>query len=294
MTQTIETLAHWYFTDCQARNLQVRTIEFYRGKLCYLVEALGSKAPEEVTIQELRALAVQLRTERQWSDQQTNHFIGVVRQFYHYLLNEELIDKNPAARFKKMRQERRLLDIPSKEDILRLLKLLPNDFKGIRDKTFMLCLLDTGIRLSEALGLTMENVDMQHLRLTVFGKGRKEAVVPFSTVLARTFAKYLPKRAKYAQCDALWVSRQGTPITLNYTTYMLHTYGDMAGIDHLHAHQFRHLFATEFLRGGGNPQMLQMILRHTSPVVTQRYLHLTDTDTAEAHKSASPLVRWKI
>jgi integrase/recombinase XerC len=289
---TVSTLANWYFTDCALRNLQPHTLRFYQQKLTYLVQAHGDRAPDTVTVQELRDLTATLQRERHWSAQQTNHFITVVKQFYNYLLAEELAEVNPSAKLKKLRLAEKLPTILTQANVQGVLAVIPANFTGTRNRAMILTLLDTGIRLNELLCLTVADVDFPYRQLRIQGKGRREALVPFSVALARVLVKYLAHRDKYALTDALWVSRQGSPVSADYVTHMLRAYGDDAGIPHLHAHLFRHTFATEFLRNGGNPQMLQRILRHTSPVVTQRYIHLTETDTSTAHKTASPVEKW--
>ncbi|VVB54294.1 Tyrosine recombinase XerA [uncultured archaeon] len=294
MRQPLVTLATWYYTDCEARNLQPKTILFYHQKLVYLLDAFGDSTPEDLTVHNLRALAVTLRQTREWSAQQTNHFITVVKQFFNYLLAEDLAEVNPSAKLKKIKMEERLPTILTQADVQRILEVIPSNFTGLRNRTMILTLLDTGLRLNELLCLTVPDVDFAHLQLRVQGKGRREALVPFSLALTRVLSKYLPQRDKYALTEALWVSRQGEAVTTDYVTHMLCKYGNDASIPHLHAHLFRHTFATEFLRNGGNPQMLQRILRHTTPVVTQRYIHLTDTDTSVAHKTASPLEKWQL
>jgi integrase/recombinase XerD len=67
-----------------------------------------------------------------------------------------------------------------------------------------------------------------------------------------------------------------------------------AGVQKVYAHRFRHTFATEYLKNGGSPQMLQRILGHTTPLMTQRYVHITDTDAKKNHQIASPVERYGI
>ena len=104
-TLTLATLATWYFNYCEARNLQPNTVRFYRDKLRYLIAAHGDATPDALTTQHLRLLMVTLSKERPWSTQQTNHCIRVVKQFYNYLVNEELTERNPAKRLEKLREE---------------------------------------------------------------------------------------------------------------------------------------------------------------------------------------------
>ena len=78
---TLTTLATWYYTYCEVRNLQPQTIYFYRQKLRHLIDAYGDMTVDALTVQHLRQVTLTLRKERKWSTQQTNHFITVVKQF---------------------------------------------------------------------------------------------------------------------------------------------------------------------------------------------------------------------
>lgn len=292
--QTLDTLAVWYFTYCEAKNLQPRTLYFYRQKLRYLLAAYGDRTPETVSLQELRQLTVTLQKDRKWSTQQTNHFVTVCRQFFNYLVTEELTDVNPTKRLEKVRQEKRLPQTLRQEDMAKLLQVAPATFSGLRNRIMMLTLLDTGLRLAELLTLDVHDMDLVLLQFRVFGKGRKERLVPFSSALAKHLAKYLPQRAHYAACDALWVNLEGQRVSPHYFAHTLRDYSATAKVvPSAHAHLFRHTFATEFLRNGGNPQMLQRILGHTTHAITQRYVHITDVDACANHRAASPLEKWQ-
>jgi len=288
-SESLETYVNWFFLHCLAKNLAAGTMRFYRQKLCYLVAAYGDATPDIITLHNLRQLVVSLKTARAWSVSQTNCFIRAVRTFFNYLEHEELILTNPARRLEKLREEVRFPDVLSKAQIQALLEATAESFAGFRDRAIILTLLDTGLRLSELFGMTLESVDFQSLQIRVFGKGRKERFVPFSATLGKLLVKYKTLRG-HAESNAFWVNKDGKPLTPSYFVNFLRIYSRRAGINpSVHPHRFRHTFATEFLRNGGSPLTLQRILGHTTQAMTARYTHLTDTDAAASHRTASPL-----
>ena len=289
----LRVLAEWYLTDCEARNLQPDTLSFYRIRLGYLLEHLGERKPAEVSCAHLRVTLTYLKENRHWSVQNTNHCVQVWKGFFNYLENEGFTETNPARRLQKLKQESKFPKPYTQEELCALLKAAGRTFNGFRDKTMMLVLLDTGVRLAELVSLTVEDVDLGQGVIRVFGKGRKERFVPFQGTVRRVLLRYLVFRGK-PSTEALWVTVNGTPLREDSFQYQLRVYGSRAGLAKVHAHRFRHTFATEYLRNGGSPQMLQRILGHTTPLMTQRYVHITDSDAKRNHTSSSPVEQWRL
>lgn len=290
-----DTVGYFHITNT-AKNLSPLTQRYYAGQLAHLVAAFGDAPPDALTLHDLRALVTRLRTERAWSVTQANHFIGSLKTFYSYLLDEGLIAVNPADRLVKLRAATRLPDVLTYGDIKALMAVIPATFIGQRNRAMLAMLLDCGLRLHELMALNLADVDMQRLTLTVMGKGAKERLVPFSPVLARVLAKYLPQRARRAKpyIDALWVSDEGTALNYYYLHGALRGYATAAKLTRaVHPHLFRHTFATEYLRNGGSPYVLQQILGHTSPQMTAHYVHLSSADAVNEHRIASPLAKWR-
>lgn len=293
----VKVLAEWFLSDREGQNLQLGTLDFYKRRLDFLVESLGDRKASDISTGHLRALIAHLRETRQWSVQNTNHCIQVWKSFFKYLEDEEAIEASPAHRLKKLRQEQRFPKPYSAEDTGALLNAASSRFTGMRDRTMILVLLDTGIRVAELIGLTVDDVDLAQGQLRVFGKGRKERFVPFESTVRRALMNYMAIRSVLLkklgkQEESLWVIEAGTPMAEDAFQYQLRVLGGRAGVAGVHAHKFRHTFATEFLKNGGSPQMLQRILGHTTPMMTQRYVHITDTDAKRDHRGASPVENW--
>ncbi len=288
----LKVLAELYLTECEARNLQPMTIEFYRIRINYLLDVLGNMAVEEVSTAHLRLLLAHLRDNRGWNAQNVNHAVQVWKGLFNYLEHEEIIEKNPARRLDKLRQESRFPKPFTLDEVARLLDAIPNSFSGVRDRTACVVMLDTGVRLAE-LFVPVEDVDVSRRLIRVFGKGRKERFVPFSPTTRRLLVKYLALRSSVVARhdpdeEALWITGIGTPLSQDSVQYNLRQYGKTAKIEHVYPHRFRHTFATQFLVNGGNPQMLQRILGHTTNLIIRFPRVRTATFRPPISCSASP------
>lgn len=293
----IRVLADWFYTDCAARNLQKRTVDFYRHYLTYLIDAAGDRPPTAVTTAEMKTLVSYYREKRDWSVGTTNHTITTWKVFFHYLFQEEIIDQDPAKRMKKLKGAQLIPEALTPDEIRTILDDAGEGFVGLRNTAMILVLLDCGLRLKELTNLRLEDVDFTSCQLLVFGKGRKERLVPFSAPVRRMLLKYLNHRRALTNEKALWVDDEGIPFTDEGFRSFLARVERRTGV-RVHTHKFRHTFASQYIADGGNPAYLQRLLGHTTPIMTNRYVHLVDTDAREDHRAASPVThllgpRWR-
>lgn len=165
---------------------------------------------------------------------------------------------------------------------------------ALRDKTLIFLLLDTGMRASEVCGITARDVDLKNRRVFVMGKGDKERSLPISPETARVLWRYMTERSEAKASEALFVTRDGRPLDRVVLLEMLKNLGVKAGVPDCHPHRFRHTFAINFLRNGGNVYELQMALGHTTLEMVRTYLALAETDLQKAHEEASPVTRWRL
>jgi len=171
----------------------------------------------------------------------------------------------------------------------------------LRDRALILFLLDTGIRASELCNLHVRDVDTQAGTASVLGKGRlsggeaKPRTVHIGTRTTKALWAYLADRnATRSPAAWLFVTKQSTQLDRSNLRHHLAALGTRAGIPHVHPHRFRHTFAVNYLRNGGDIYTLQKLLGHTSLEMVRRYLHLAEADTANAHRRASPVDNWKL
>lgn len=161
----------------------------------------------------------------------------------------------------------------------------------LRNRAIILLLLDTGIRASELCDLKMLN--LQHNSIKVFGKGSKERLLPISNRTLQAIQDYLAnERGRVSMKSILFVTRKKNALTNDVLYHQIVHAGDRAGVYQAHTHKFRHTFAINFLRNGGNIYALQMMLGHASLEMVKRYLAIVQADLENVHEVASPVKNW--
>lgn len=257
------------------RNWSPRTVRCYSKALAVYTRT-GSEMPTKANLQ---AFVARMRQEGR-SVGGCNVCIRTVNSLLTWMHDEGLI-ADP-LKVKLLRAERTVVTALSDADLKRLL-WAPS--KGTRAWVLIALILDTGLRIDEALGLERSNVDLERLTLKVMGKGRKERLVPISSQLRKHLWRWLKKSTgRYVFC-----TRSGG--RLNYRN----AYRDVQTICHsrgvvAHPHAFRHCFAVTYIRNGGDIYKLSRILGHTSITTTSLYLRSMGLETLrEGHEQLSPL-----
>jgi len=179
---------------------------------------------------------------------------------------------------------------------------LPRE-RQLWDKALILFLLDTGIRAGELCHLDVGDVELTAGHAVVQSKGRlnagegKARPIRFSPTTIKALHRYLAERNALDGQHGdrpLFATRGGRRFDYRYLGKHLRRLGRRAGVTHVHAHRFRHTFAINYLRNGGDIYTLQDLLGHTSLDMVRRYLHLAQVDIDSAHRRASPVENWRL
>lgn len=222
-----------------------------------------------------------------------------LRVFCKWLAAEDLIrvspfdaPKNPV---KMPRFEKRPIDILPDEDFRKLLAQCDRtSHRGRRDEAILMFLFDTGVRVGELVKLRKDDIDMKRRSARVFGKGSKWRTVFFSPQTAVVLQRYLSRQSAEARdSEYVFMGWRGRPISNYGVNQLLERLARNAGVtSRVNPHTFRHTFATNFLRMGGDASSLQRILGHSDISTTIRnYAHLVDEDLSKAHDQFSPMSR---
>jgi len=163
---------------------------------------------------------------------------------------------------------------------------------GARNHAIFVTLLDTGLRASEAAGITLANLNLADGFIKVMGKGAKERIVPIGKYVRMVLWSYIDKiRPEPANPDGnnLFLSPSGKPITVNTVKLVFSRLAKASGVERLHAHLCRHTFAINYLLNGGDIFSLREILGHTTLDMVNHYLHFTSAQITTQHHKYSPM-----
>ncbi len=203
-----------------------------------------------------------------------------LRGFFRYLVSEEVIPKNPATELDLPKGGRKLPDFLSLEEVDRILKIPAGDSpEEFRNRAMLDLLYATGLRVSELVSLTLNEVDREAGFLRTMGKGSKERVVPVGRSALASLQTYLdgPRNqlTKGKALDPLFPTRRGRKMTRQMFWQILRNYARRAGIRRrVTPHMFRHSFATHLLERGADLRSVQAMLGHADISTTQIYTHL--------------------
>lgn len=165
---------------------------------------------------------------------------------------------------------------------------------GLRDQCILLILVGMGLRASELCRLQVGDVEFDTRKVRVKGKGKKERIVRLpKRKLPILLKKYLLSRESVARNDWLLVNKNDDPLTRYLVGQIVAYAGERVGI-RCWPHLLRHVFATEYLRGGGSILTLKELLGHASNEMVERYAHLVQSDVEREFDYASPLDRWRV
>ena len=212
-----------------------------------------------------------------------------VRRLFSWLVEEGLAEQNVALAVPLVRLPATPPKAVGDDDLARLLEQLPAE--GVRDRAVILFLIDTGCRVGGLCSVTLDSLDLTHRCAVVVEKGERARRVYFTALTAEVIGLYLAVRPA-AKTDALFVSAKGGGLTPAGVRMLLERVGERAGVKgRVNAHSFRHAYARNFLRNGGNLAVLGRLLGHSpgSPVTARFYAVFDDREIQEFHDRYSPL-----
>jgi integrase/recombinase XerD len=273
------------------KNVTRSTLVWYQVAFKNYLASVEVDAPPLPTKASLLNFVVQQR-DRGVRPVTCNTYIGAMNAFCRWLHEERHLAES--LKLKKLRVERRVLTLLNDTQLRHLLSFRPKTFRLHRTHLAVCLVLDTGIRVSEMLTLRRDDVDFDNLILKVFGKGRKERLVPFSPELRKRTFRFDQQRAKKGiRGDGVFDGFEGTQWEKRNATASLYVLQDKLGLTRFGWHRLRHTFATNYLRHGGDIVRLSMVLGHTQITTTQRYLHLLTEDLSASHRKVSILSRLR-
>jgi site-specific recombinase XerD len=213
-----------------------------------------------------------------------------LRTFFAWAADGGMVSSSPLQGY-QMRRPRTLPHVPEDDQVRRLLLACPETFEGRRNRALVALLADSGLRISEALRLRVEDVRFAARTVTVRqGKGRVDGVGFFGVECARWLKAWLAGRSEAKPEDYLFTDRGGRSLTRSHATHILHRLSVTAGLPRkLAPHSLRHYAGTSILRQTGDLELVRQVLRHESLHMALHYARLTRPDVSAKFRRASPL-----
>ena len=220
--------------------------------------------------------------------------LTAVKMFYNFLTGDHHIKNNPTLHIETPKREAKLPQILNIGEIDLLLQAPDkNTPLGLRDSAFLELLYATGLRVSEIVSLSLNDINLEAGYLIAYGKGSKERVIPIGEVSQNVIREYLktsrPILLNNKQSPYLFTTRSGKPITRQGFWKIIKKYSLAAGIKkNITPHTLRHSFASHLLERGADLRSVQMMLGHVDISTTQIYTHVTTERLKKIHNQYHP------
>jgi integrase/recombinase XerD len=277
------------------RNLSPLTLDAYGRDLRQLGEWLAGREIDDagaVTSAHLIDF-FQARARAQVSSRSRARQLAAIRGLFRFLRGERYIHADPTAVIDSPKIPRKLPHTYSIAQIDTLLAVPDRRTpRGLRDAAMIEAIYSTGMRVSELVTLGVDDLDLARGCVRVFGKGRKQRLIPVGEVAAELIDLYRrdsrPTFVKGTDPRALFLTRLGRGMTRQMFWKLLGTYARAAGIKKLSPHKLRHSFATHLLERGADLRAVQAMLGHADLTTTQIYTHVSRARLLELYKKHHP------
>jgi integrase/recombinase XerC len=277
------------------RNASAHTIAGYRSDLRQFiayVEERGSSLRKVDNVQ-IRGFMAQLH-ERKLKKSSSARKLAAIRSFFRFGVKKKWIAENPAKMVATPKQDQHVPSFLSEQEMAGFLEI-PDSGRplDLRDRAILELLYASGIRVSELVGINLENASLRERLIRVRGKGKKERLVPFGRVAGGSLEAYLRVRPELAQDrvgeTAFFLNYQGRRITSRSVERIVDKYIRLTAIKRrISPHSLRHSFASHLLGRGADLRVIQELLGHESLATTQKYTHLNLGQLMDVYHKSHP------
>ena len=283
------------------RNVSTNTITAYRddlesfvGFLCNDYFTMGRdllelRRTDHLTI---RAYLAHLGR-RKLSRASIARHLSALRSFFKFLMREGVVEANPARTVATPKREKQLPSVMQTSEVALLIEQADASTPlGARDRAFLELLYASGLRISELVGIDLDDIELRARLVKVHGKGSKERIVPFGSKAEEAVRAWIEMRASLIRDieeQALFVNYRGERITQRSVRRLFDGYIRKAALRAgISPHTMRHSFATHLLNAGADLRGIQELLGHASLSTTQKYTHLNDWQLIAVYKKSHP------
>lgn len=293
-------LIHEFLFDCKVRELSDLTVHNYEKQLNKFRHFVRENF-EVILFEDLKPYHVKQYIsslqERECKPAYINDLLKAVKCMCTYAQREGYSEEILTKRVRNVKQPKVLIHTFNSKEILRMIKYFNgSDYISIRNKMILMIFFDTGIRLSELTNMKLDQI--QDSYFVIYGKGRKERVVPKNPAVGKFLYKYLTAREKYfmarnCEDEYVFLSKNGKRLNNEAIRVFMKEAADAVGVNpnvRVSPHTCRHTFAHQQLKNGLDLYSLSRLLGHESVTVTQRYLEsIEDTQILTSARKTSVL-----
>ena len=219
--------------------------------------------------------------------------ITTLRMFYDFLIKKKYINQSPMDPIDNPKIGKYLPSVLTIEEMNKLLDLEPMDNFTFRNRCILELLYSTGLRISELVGLKLENVNLEESFVKVMGKGSKERIVPLNDITTEYLDKYIkeirPLLLKKNQTDYLFLNNHGKVLSRQAVFKMIKKRAQECNIKKdISPHTLRHSFATHLLQNGADIRFIQELLGHSDLSTTEIYTHIASSTLKKDYEELNP------
>ncbi len=271
------------------------TVKAYKTDLnnfaSFCLNEFSLKNIDKVSYTEIRSWIVRLVNQKN-SNSSINRKISTLQSYYKFLLKIKTISVNPLIKHKPLKKEKKLQVPFSEKEIAQVLESLNglNDFISLRDKLIIELFYATGIRRSELINITLDDLNLQNDTLKVLGKRNKERLIPLLGFVINSLRNYLNLRSKITtNSDRLFITEKGKIIYDSLVYRIINSYfSRVSSKVKKSPHIIRHSFATHLLNEGADLNAIKELLGHASLASTQVYTSSSLGKLKEVYNQAHP------
>ena len=278
------------------KGLSANTLDSYRADLkrfADFLHACGIRSLLDADSSVILRHLISLRDSGMGPRSRARHLV-TLRGFFKFLIQEKILERNPASRIDLPKSGLKLPDVLSVQEIDRILNM-PDTHKlaGIRNAAMIELMYAAGLRVTELVTVKIQDVNLDGCCVRVFGKGAKERMVPFGQPARQKIDFYVttarPLILRPYTSPFLFVARAGKPMTRQGFWKILKQYARAAGISKpITPHSLRHSFASHLLEGGADLRSVQIMLGHVDISTTQIYTHVAREHLKRMHEKYHP------
>ncbi|MTI68308.1 MAG: site-specific tyrosine recombinase XerD [Firmicutes bacterium] len=277
------------------RELSKNTIESYKRDLNQFNSFLTENNNNVVNANKTIIITYLMYLKRKGRATSTvSRSLASIRSFYQYLLNENMIKKDPTINLKSPKQEKKLPEILTPKEVEILLdQPNSNNAKGVRDRAMLELLYAAGVRVSELVALDVGDINLKMGFISCSKDTSNERVIPIGSVSIKTLSLYIEEYreefVKQKDENALFVNYYGTRLSRQGFWKIIKSYTSKANINKkITPHTLRHSFAVHLLQNGADLKSVQEMLGHSDISTTQIYTHINKNRIKKVYEKAHP------